>query len=99
MTRLSKLLLQYLFFYIGLVIKKTKRNWFIGIRTPWTISNDVVWEKTHNLGSILFILAGIMIILGIFFPKYILLFILVPILVAVIVPVVYSYIIWRKLQK
>ena len=43
-----------LFFYIGTILKYTKRNWFVGIRTPWTLSSDVVWEKTHKLGGKLF---------------------------------------------
>jgi len=88
-----------LFIFIGAIMKKMKRNWFMGIRTPWTISNDEVWKKTHDLGSVLFILAGIAAIVGIFFQEYLWWFILVPILVAAIVPVVYSYIIWRKIKK
>ena len=88
-----------LFIILGYFLRKTKRNWFMGIRTPWTISSDEVWEKTHNLGSVLFIIAGIIVFLGIFFQDYIWLFFIVPIIIAAIVPVVYSYIIWRKIKK
>ncbi len=38
-----------LFFYCGIMIENAKRNWFIGIRTPWTLSNEEVWNKTHNI--------------------------------------------------
>jgi len=38
-----------LFYYSGILIENTKRNWFIGIRTPWTLSSDRVWDKTHKL--------------------------------------------------
>jgi len=37
--------LSLLFFYIGIMLEKSKRNWFIGIKTPWTLQNDEVWEK------------------------------------------------------
>ncbi len=88
-----------LFIFIGAIMKKMKRNWFMGIRTPWTISNDEVWKKTHDLGSILFILAGIAAIIGVFFQKYLWWFILLPTLIAAIVPIVYSYIIYRRIKK
>ncbi|MFU2158093.1 MAG: SdpI family protein [Caldisericum sp.] len=35
-----------------MVLHKAKRNWFIGIRTPWILSPDTVWEKTHKQGGI-----------------------------------------------
>ena len=41
-----------LFIAIGFMLRKAKRNFFIGIRTPWTLSSDTVWDKTHQLGSI-----------------------------------------------
>jgi len=56
-----------LFFYVSVLLKHTKRNWFIGIRTPWTLSNDKVWDKTHKLGSQLFLISGILSFIGIFF--------------------------------
>jgi uncharacterized membrane protein len=88
--------LGFLFIYIGIVLKKVKRNWFIGIRTPWTISNDKVWDKTRKLGSRLFILSGIITLLGIFFPNYMIVFILVPVIVSSIISIIYSYLEYRK---
>ncbi|PIN95334.1 hypothetical protein COU56_01950 [Candidatus Pacearchaeota archaeon CG10_big_fil_rev_8_21_14_0_10_31_9] len=85
-----------LFIYIGIILRNIKRNWFIGIRTPWTISSDRVWSKTHKLGSKLFIISGIITILGIFFPKYMIWFILIPVVISSIVCVVYSYLEFRK---
>jgi uncharacterized membrane protein len=86
-----------LFFYIGIILKKLKRNWFIGIRTPWTMSNDEVWDKTHKLGSILFKIIGVILVFGIFFPtKYFIWFILIPIFVLVIWLTLYSYIEFKK---
>jgi hypothetical protein len=59
-----------LIFYLGTIMPKTRRNWFIGIRTPWTISSDHVWQKTHELGGHLFQVLGIIIVLGVFAPNY-----------------------------
>ncbi|MGB9855947.1 MAG: SdpI family protein [Caldisericum exile] len=43
-----------LYYSIGMVLHKAKRNWFIGIRMPWILSPDTVWEKTHKQGGITF---------------------------------------------
>jgi uncharacterized membrane protein len=44
---------------LGNYFGKLKRNWFIGIRTPWTMSSENVWNKTHRLGGRLFMLWGL----------------------------------------
>lgn len=48
-----------MFAVLGNWMGKLRRNLYVGIRTPWTIANDVVWEKTHRLGGRLFVLAGL----------------------------------------
>lgn len=53
-----------LFIVIGSLLSKAKRNWFIGIRTPWTLSSDTVWDKTHRIGSVLFMLSGVLAVIG-----------------------------------
>lgn len=88
-----------LFFYIGVMLKHAKRNWFVGIRTPWTMSSDEVWEKTHALGSKLFKVAGVLILLGFLFPDYVVWIILIAVLISVIYTIVYSYLYYRKLNK
>jgi uncharacterized membrane protein len=85
-----------LFYYMGVLVENTKRNWFIGIRTPWTLSSDEVWNKTHSLGGKLFKLAGIIALIGIFFQKYAIWFIIVPVIIFSIYIVVYSYIIYKR---
>src|SRR5574339_1044875 len=47
-----------LFIFIGFILRQAKRNFFIGIRTPWTLSSDRVWEETHRLGAVLFMISG-----------------------------------------
>jgi len=85
-----------LFFYVGILCKNAKRNWFIGIRTPWTLSNENVWNKTHKIGGKLFKIVGLIIILGVFFQKYVLFFILAPSLLTAGYLVVYSYYEYQK---
>jgi uncharacterized membrane protein len=88
-----------LFYVIGMMMAKAKRNWFIGIRTPWTLSSDKVWNKTHKLGGKLFKVAGVLALFGAFFAKYAVWFILVPILVFVVYLFCYSYTEFKKETK
>ena len=84
---------------MGGFLKTAKRNWFIGIRTPWTLSNDKVWDKTHQLGSKLFMASGIISLLGLFKSKCLIWFLLVPVLLSTLILFVYSYLEWKKLKK
>ena len=81
-----------LFIFIGTMLRKTKRNFFIGIRTPWTLSSDKVWDETHRLGAKLFIASGMLAILGAFFGRYAFWFIMLPLLGSVLFLTVYSYV-------
>ncbi len=85
-----------LFIYVGVMMQKAERNWFIGIRTPWTLSSDTVWKKTHRLGAVLYILSGLLALMGTFFQKYAVWFLLVPLLAATLFLVGYSYVLYQK---
>jgi len=93
------ILMGLLFFYIGILLENTKRNWFIGIKTPWTLSSEKVWNKTHKLGSKMFKIIGIIVLVGFLFQKYATYFILVPILFVALYLVVYSYVEYQKEKK
>jgi uncharacterized membrane protein len=84
---------------VGMLVSKAKRNFFIGIRTPWTLSSDEVWDRTHRLGGRLFKMAGIIIILLSIVPEIAIYVLLGLILSIVIWLVVYSYTLYRKLGK
>ncbi|MCX9025602.1 MAG: SdpI family protein [Candidatus Methanoperedens sp.] len=88
--------LAILFYYTGILIENAKRNWFIGIRTPWTMSSDNVWDKTHKLGGKLFKIAGVFSILAIFFDSIAIFIIVVPVIIVAIYTVVYSYFEYQK---
>jgi uncharacterized membrane protein len=85
-----------LFFFMGVLISKAKRNYFIGIRTPWTLNNDEVWDRTHRFGGRAFKIAAGISLLGIFWPETAIWFLLVPIVIVSVVTVLYSYVIYQK---
>jgi len=87
-----------LFVYIGFFMEHAEPNWFVGIRTPWTLSSDSVWKKTHQKGATLFKLAGLVSMIGILAGIYAWLFILVPALAVAAYTVVYSYVEFEKEQ-
>jgi uncharacterized membrane protein len=88
-----------LFFYIGIMLKHTKRNYFIGIRTPWTLADEGVWDKTHQLGSKLFKIMALIMVSSIFFIDQMMWFILVPVISLVLYLFLYSFLEYRKTKK
>ncbi|MDP2776733.1 MAG: SdpI family protein, partial [Anaerolineales bacterium] len=101
--KMSAAMLPYLgvlFIFTGYMLRQAKRNWFIGIRTPWTLSSDSVWDKTHQLGSLLFMLSGAFAFAGGFFGgRTAFWLIFVPLIGSSLFLVVYSYILYRSETK
>ena len=85
-----------LLYSVGDFLQHTKRNWFVGIRTQWTLSSDKVWKKTHALGAKLYKISALISLLGIFSAKYTLAFVLAPILASSLYLVLYSYLEFEK---
>jgi len=85
-----------IFVFAGIMMRRAKRNFFIGIRTPWTLSSDHVWDETHRLGSTLFIASGILALLGAFFPEYAFWFLLVPVMGSTLFLLVYSFVLYQR---
>lgn len=96
MTRMIIPAFAVLFYYIGVVLEKAKRNWFVGIRTPWTISSDAVWNKTNKLGATIFKLFGVASLLGIFFGGTYFFWLIAAIVIASLYLFVYSYLEFKK---
>jgi uncharacterized membrane protein len=86
-----------LFLVMGNYLGSVQHNYFIGVRTPWTLANDQVWRKTHRLTAKLWVSSSILVM--IILPFISRLELLVPVFIAIIagVPVIYSYIIFRKM--
>jgi uncharacterized membrane protein len=53
---------------IGNVMPKLRPNWFVGIRTPWTLSSKIAWDRTHRYGGLLFVASGMILMLGVLLP-------------------------------
>jgi len=89
-----------LFFFVGYMLRKAKRNFFIGIRTPWTLSSDKVWDETHRLGAVLFMVSGVLAFVGSFFGGMIAFWILlVPLIGSTLITLVYSYVLYQRETK
>jgi uncharacterized membrane protein len=85
-----------LFFYCGILIDKAKQNWFIGIKTVWTLSNEKVWDRTHKLGGKLFKISSVISLFGLLSDKIAIWLVVSPIFLSSIIVFVYSYIIFKK---
>lgn len=89
-----------LFMVIGNLLPKVKKNWFVGIRTPWTLANEEIWNKTHRLGGKIFFLSGLLMILGILFDPKIYIWIFgLTIFLTVFFTMGYSWWLWHKINK
>ena len=82
---------------LGNVLGKVRRNFYLGIRTPWTIANERVWNATHRLAAKLFVFAGLagLVLLGFRVRNWP---VFLPLMVAVVIPVVYSLILYKVLE-
>lgn len=85
------------FIFIGFMLRQAKRNFFIGIRTPWTLSSDFVWNKTHQLCSLLFMVSGALAVIGSFFGGMTAFWMLmIPVFGSTIFLVIYSYVLYKQ---
>lgn len=64
MSRVSRGVLGGLLLGLGNILPKLPRNGLVGIRTPWTLADPVVWERTHRLGAYLVMGAGLVSLLS-----------------------------------
>lgn len=81
-----------LWFFVGSAIGNAKQNWFIGIRTPWTLSNKKVWKNTHLLAGKLFKITSLITLLSVFLPTDLMIFgAIAPIVLVSVFLIFYSY--------
>jgi len=85
---------------IGNLLPRCRPNWFVGIRTPWTLSSDRVWEKTHRIGGRLFVAAGFLIaVAALFWVQWVHVVLITSILLATAAVLIYSYLEWKREQS
>lgn len=95
------LVIGVLYLILGNYFKTIKANYFIGIRTPWTLENETIWKETHKLGGKVWFVGGLLIIIcSLLLDKEInaKVFLGITVIIALI-PIIYSYILYRKQQK
>jgi uncharacterized membrane protein len=86
---------------LGNYFKVIKQNYFLGIKTPWTLESEEVWKLTHILAGKLWIVGGLLIVIfSLVIPEDINFYLFITITAIItIVPIVYSYLIFKKLKK
>jgi len=94
------LLIGVLYLVFGNYFKTLKANYFIGIRTPWTLENETVWKETHKLGGKMWFIGGLIVILSSLLLEKQTNFTIFIVITAIItiIPVVYSYLKFQKLK-
>jgi len=95
-TFVISLCISLLFMFIGNYLGKLRRNFWAGIRTPWTLASGVVWERTHRLGGWLFVVGGLLGVIMSFVPPLRPWGLFVVIGLIVVVLCIYSYIIYQR---
>jgi len=89
-----------LFIVLGNYLARVEPNWFVGIRTPWTLSSDTVWRKTHRTGGWLMVLSGFLVVACAFLPHGAFIPVLVSVIfIAAVIPIVQSYVLWKREQS
>ena len=100
MSRIILIILGISFLGMGNFMGQLRQNYFVGIRTPWTLSNEIIWKKTHRRGAVVFALMGLMLLISILLPaEYLVAVILTVTLGGSVYVVLYSYLLFRKISK
>lgn len=85
---------------IGNYLGKTRSNWIVGVRLPWTLSSDMVWNKTNRLAGRLFVLSGLITIGATFLPAIWTFILLIgSVGLTAVVVTLYSIVLYQKEQK
>ncbi|MBC7853737.1 MAG: SdpI family protein [Pirellulaceae bacterium] len=91
-----------MFSLLGNVLGKVRRNYYVGVRTPWTLASERVWNDTHRLAARMFVGAGIIGLLAVVLPVPVaaaIISVVVLLMAAGLVPAVYSLVLYKRLQK
>ena len=99
MNRVASLGVGGLLILLGNLMTRLRPNWFMGIRTPWTLSSDTVWRKTHRFGGVAFVIAGVCIAAtALVASSWVVYGVIGGTAAAALSSVVYSYVVWKQEQ-
>ncbi|MED4024121.1 SdpI family protein [Priestia aryabhattai] len=97
MSYIAPIMAGLVFIIIGNYLQRVRSNYFMGIRTPWTLSNENVWKKTHRLSGKIFFIGGLLILISAFLPDgYKSVIMWGSIVLCVAIPYLYSYVAYKK---
>ncbi|WP_394513443.1 SdpI family protein [Priestia aryabhattai] len=97
MSYIAPIMAGLVFIIIGNYLQRVRSNYFMGIRTPWTLSNETVWKKTHRLSGKIFFIGGLLILISAFLPDgYKSIIMWGSIVLCVGIPYLYSYVAYKK---
>jgi uncharacterized membrane protein len=89
-----------LFTLLGNIMGQLKHNYFVGIKTPWTLASEEVWQRTHRLGAKVWVLGGLIcLVLSPVRALWGAYAFLACIVLMALVPIVYSYVVFRNALK
>lgn len=89
-----------LFVLTGNYMPKLPQSYFLGIRTPWTLANEYVWRRSHQVSGYVYMVAGVLLIaIGLFDFKHAYIDFMIVILGCVIIPFIHSYLVYRKVES
>jgi uncharacterized membrane protein len=85
----------------GNVFGKLRWNYTVGIRTPWTLADEWVWDQTHRVGGWVFVIGGMTaLVLSLLLPAVAVPVVLAGLMPAIVVlPIGKSYLLWRERKK
>jgi uncharacterized membrane protein len=100
-ARAFPILIGALFVGIGNLMPRVRPNWFVGVRTPWTLSSDEVWRRTHRVAARAMIAGGLMLAIGGLQPAEWIRSVSWVIAIGTVaaVPISYSYVVWVRLGR
>ncbi len=87
-----------LFVWLGNMMGKIRQNYFVGIKVPWTLNNEEVWNKTHRLGGWCFVIAGLLLTVNAWTKILVGPIFILAMTICLVVPIVYSYVIYKKID-
>lgn len=85
--------------YTGFFLIHVKRNYFVGIRTPWTLHSEKIWDKTHEVGGKTMVIASMVSLLSLLNIQYAFIVFICIISIAAVIPCAYSYALFKKEKK
>ena len=86
------------YYVAGVVMGRVDKNWFVGVRTPWTMSSEEVWNRTHEYAAPLFKLSSLATLGAVLLPEYAIYFLVGPLASTVLFLTAYSYLAYRNLE-